>query len=155
MPSAVLVHPDGKARDSGLGVRIVSVETLIDHISLKAPPPAARRPVSGPFDFEVGLSESEERSDGMRVRFSYKFGRGTGQACSISGMATVRFSNFSPGEDFTTLGPEVTNEMAVEIFRKTYEPIYLLHDALALDAPSPWITQEVSLSSREHPAVRF
>jgi len=26
--------------------------------------------------------------------------------------------------------------------------VYLLHESLGMDAPSPWITQEVSLSSR-------
>jgi len=60
----------------------------------------------------------------------------------------VRFSQFNPSREFHALGDDITNEIAVEIFRKNYEAVYLLHESLGMDAPSPWITQEVSLSLR-------
>ena len=65
----------------------------------------------------------------------------------------MRFSRSGSWRDFQALGDDITNEMAVEIFRKNYEAVYLLHEALGMDAPSPWITQEVSLSSHHGASV--
>ena len=93
------------------------------------------------------MSESGWRDDNLCVSYTFTFGKkDTGQSCSLSGRARVKFSQFDPGTDLQTLGNDATGEMAVEIFRKTYEMVYLLHDALAVEAPSPWITQQISLS---------
>jgi hypothetical protein len=150
MPSAVLVHePREQAQlaKEGAGVRIVSVESRIDSVSLSAAERHRHGSESRPFDFDVAISESARAEDRLSVRYSYTFGRpSSGQVCRVSGTAAVRFSQFDPSRDFHTLGDDITNEMAVEIFRKNYEAVYLLHEALGMDAPSPWITQEVSLS---------
>lgn len=157
MPSAVLVHePREQAllAKEGVGVRIVSVESRIDSISLSAAERHRQGSEHRPFDFDVAISESARAEDRLSVRYSYTFGRpSSGQVCRVSGTAAVRFSQFNPSRDFHTLGDEITNEMAVEIFRKNYEVVYLLHEALGMDAPSPWITQEVSLSSRNSVSV--
>ncbi|HVB95431.1 MAG TPA: hypothetical protein VND41_02365 [Nitrososphaerales archaeon] len=152
MASAVLVQrPREQAQpaDASQGVRILSVESKINSISLTKTDrdvhPLERRP----FDFDVDLSESVRTEDTLSVRYSFTFGRpSSGPVCKVSGTALVRFFQFNPTSDFHTLGNDVTNEMAVEIFRKNYEAVYLLHDALSMEAPSPWITQEVSLASR-------
>jgi len=154
MPSAVLLQEPREeaqlARDD-LGVRIVSVESTIDAISLSAPERNRRDSEPRSFDFDVDLSESARTEDHLSVRYSLTFGRpSSGQVCKVSGKAVVCFSGFNPSRDFNALGDDITNEMAVEIFRKNYEAVYLLHDALAMDAPSPWITQGVSLSSRNN-----
>ena len=152
MTSAVLVQePREGARlaNGDLGVRIVSVESSIDSISLSAAERRREGSEPRPFDFDVDLSESARTEDRLSVRYSFTFGRpSSGQVCKVSGTAAVRFSQFNPSRDFHTLGDDITNEMAIEIFRKNYEAVYLLHEALAMDAPSPWVTQEVSLSSR-------
>jgi len=151
MSSAVLVEePREKAQlaKDDLGVQIVSVESRIDSISLSAAERRRHGSEPGPFDFDVNLSESARTEDRLSVRYSFTFGKPSGQACKVRGIASVRFSQFNPSRDFHALGDDITNEMAVEIFRKNYEAVYLLHEALAMDAPSPWITQEVSLSSR-------
>jgi hypothetical protein len=152
MPSAVLLQEPREeaqpARDD-LSVRIVSVESTIDSISLSAPGRSNPGSEPRPFDFDVDLSESDRTEDHLSVRYSFTFGRPySGQVCKVSGKASVRFSGFNPSRDFHALGDDITNEMAVDIFRKDYQAVYLLHEALAMDAPSPWITQEVSLSSR-------
>lgn len=156
MSSAVLVQKPreaGELANEGVGIRIVSVESRIEGISLSAA--GGKKQTSGvrAFDFDVDLSESARTEDSLSVRYSFTFGKPSGQACKVRGTARVRFSQFNPSRDFHTLGNDITNEMAVEIFRKNYEAVYLLHEALAMDAPSPWITREVSLSSRNGVSV--
>jgi len=153
MASAVLVQRPREGvqlADDSHEVRIASVESRIVSISLTKVEREARGLESKPFDFDVDLSESARTEDTLSVRYSYTFGRPpSGQVCKVSGTALVRFSQFNPTSDFHTLGNDITSEMAVEIFRKNYENVYLLLDALSMDAPSPWITQDVSLSSRD------
>jgi hypothetical protein len=151
MSSAALVQKPrevGGEANEGVGIRIVSVESRIEGISLSAAGGSRHASGTRAFDFDVSLSESARTEDTLSVRYLFTFGKPSGQACKVRGTALVRFSQFNPSRDFHTLGNDITNEMAVEIFRKNYEAVYLLHEALAMDAPSPWITQEVSLSSR-------
>ena len=149
MTSAVLVKEErreGPSRASP-GVRIISVESRMDSISLSRPERAARAHESRSFDFDVDLSESAWNEDTFRVRYRFRFGvPAYGQVCKVSGTAAVRFSQFNPVQDLQTLGSDVTSEIVVEIFQKNYEAVYLLHEALGVKAPTPWITQDVSLS---------
>jgi hypothetical protein len=152
MPSALLVQrPKEQAQlsEASQEVRVVSVESRIDSISLTKGDRDSKPLEARPFDFDVDMSESARTQDSLSVRYSFTCGRpSSGRACKVSGTALVRFSQFNPTSDFHALGNDITNEMAVAIFRRNYELVYLLHDALGMDAPSPWITQEVSLSSR-------
>jgi hypothetical protein len=151
VPSAVLVQErtEAKLEDAGLGVRIVSVESTVDSISVSAGEGRKRGWGSGPFVFDVHLSEESRTDDRLSLRYSFTFAKpSSGQACKVSGRAAVRFSRFNPSRDFNALGHDITNEMTVEIFRKNYETVYLLHESLGMDVPSPWITHDVSLSSR-------
>lgn len=147
MTTAMLVQEE-KAK-AGPGVQVVSVDSTIDGISLCRPARDARSSEARPFDFDVELSESAWSEDTFSVRYRFRFGvPASGQACKVSGRAVVRFSQYNPVEDLQTLGSDVTNEMVVEIFRKNYEAVYLLHEALGMNPPTPWITHGVSLSSR-------
>jgi hypothetical protein len=149
MTAQVLIREE--RRDSQLTepsgeFRILSVDSRIDRIYLSNAGVDPKASKSKPFEFDVDLSESGRTRDSLSVRYSYTFGRPMGgQVCKISGKAVVRFSSFTPGKDFHTLGSEITNEIAVQIFRKNYEAAYLLHEALRMEAPSPWITQSVSM----------
>jgi hypothetical protein len=141
-----------RAREQDLAVRVVSVESRMESISLRSG--GARAPTAGRFDFDVDLHESSRTKDTLNVRYSFKFGNpASGQTCKVSGRATLRFSQFNPEADFHSLGNDITSEMAVAIFRSNYESTYLLLDALGMEAPSPWITQDVSLSSRSQVAA--
>jgi hypothetical protein len=146
-----LLQEQSQRPREGPGVKIVLVESRIDGISLSRLERDARPRDSRPFEFDVELSESSLVEDRFSVRYCFRFGvPASGQICKVSGRATVRFSQFNPVEDLQTLGSDVTNEMVVEIFRKNFETVYLLHEALGMKAPTPWITQDVSLSSRSH-----
>lgn len=152
MPSAILVQKpreEGERSEAGQGIRIVSVESRIDSISLTKAGGDQKAPGGRPFDFDVDMHESVRTEDTLSVKYAFTFGRpSSGQVCKITGGALVRFSQFKPDRDFYSLGNDISNEIAVEIFRRNYEVVYLLHGAMAMDAPSPWVTQDVSLSSR-------
>jgi len=81
------------------------------------------------------------------VRFSFGFGRGS-QTCTVSGTAKFRFAQVTPERDMQGLESDLMNEMAVEIFRENYETVFLLHESLGAEAPSPWITRRVTVSTR-------
>jgi hypothetical protein len=158
MPSTVLIRrpkEEAQVAKTTAGIQIVSVDSRIDRVSISTAGKDCRASGDRPFEFDVDLSETGRTEDSLSVRYAFTFGKpSSGQVCKISGRAVVGFSQFNPGRDFHTLGNDITNEMAVEIFRKNYEAAYLLHDALLIDAPSPWITQGVSLSSRNQTASR-
>lgn len=151
MTSAVLVNKprqDAQPR-ADAGVSILSVESKMDGIYLSRPERDARASETRSFDFDVELSESAWNEDTFSVRYSFRFGvPAYGQVCKVSGTAVVRFSQFNPVEDLQTLGSDVTGEIVVSIFQENYQAVYLLHEALGMKAPTPWITQDVSLSSR-------
>jgi hypothetical protein len=150
--SQVLVQiprQDGEGGKEDLGIHIVSVETTIDRISLMKAGREVKQSARHPFEFDVDIDESARTKDSLSVKYSFAFGRqSAGQVCKVSGGAVVRFTRFSPSGEFQSLGEELTNEIVVAIFRKNFESVYLLHDAMKMEAPSPWITQDVSLSSR-------
>jgi hypothetical protein len=149
-PQALTQKPreEGQLEKESVGIQIISVKSKIRSISIGKSGRESRDFEDRPFDFDVSLTESTRTKDTLTVNYSFAFGRhSSGQVCKILGSAVVRFSGFNPGSDFHYLGNDFTNEIAVEIFRKNYELVYLLHHSLAMDAPSPWITQDVSLSS--------
>lgn len=152
MPSAMQIQEtrdEPQLAKPGLGIQIVSVESRIDFISLTTAVGSGRAPDAKPFEFDVNLNESKRTEDSLTLKYSFSFGRpSAGQTCKVSGKAVVRFSQFNPARDSHTLGNDISNEMTIEIFRKNYELVYLLHEALGVEAPSPWIMQGVSLSSR-------
>src|SRR5579863_3354022 len=141
---------DGEDGNANLGIHIVSLETTIDSISLMKAGRDVKPSAEHPFEFDVDLDESKRTSDSLSVRYSFTFGRpSTGQVCRVSGGAVVRFNRFNPSGGFQSLGDDLTNEIVVAIFRKNFESVYLLHDAMKMEAPSPWITQGVTLSRAE------
>lgn len=152
MPSAVLIarpSEEVEVLENELGIKIVSVESQIDGLSLTGPAGGPRPPGGGDFAFDVEMTETGRIKDGLSVKYSLAFGRpASGQTCRVSGRAILHFSRLDPKSDLHALGSEIDNEMAVEIFRMNYETIYLLHQSLAMEAPSPWVTHGVSLSSR-------
>jgi hypothetical protein len=140
---------DGEDGKEGLGIHITSVQTTIDSISLTKAWREVKQSVKHPFEFNVDIDESARTKDSLSVRYSFTFGRpSAGQVCKVSGGAVVSFAHFNPSGEFQSLGEELTNEIVVAIFRRNFESVYLLHDAMKMEAPSPWITQDVSLSSR-------
>lgn len=121
------------------------MESSVTRISITSA--NGRTPSSGGFDFDVYLSEVSRSRDVLEVEYCFRFGRQShGNSCEIGGRAKLRIGPAGVDADMQALGPEVTNQIVVGIFRKNYESVYLIHQSLGMEAPSPWITQDVSLA---------
>lgn len=128
------------------GHRRITVDSRIDKIAI-ADARSRRTARAEPLEFEVELTELNRISDGLKVKYTLKFGRTiSGGLCSVSGEAALHFTSFNPEALLDSVGGDITNQIATEIFRKNYETIYLLHRSLGLEPPSPWITHDVSFS---------
>jgi hypothetical protein len=128
-----------------LAPKVVLMESSVSKISISGS--KGRMPQAAGFDFDVDLSEVSRNKDVLEVEYCFRFGsKSGGNACEIGGRAKLRIASASGDSDMQSLGPEVTNEIVVGIFRRNYESVYLLHRSLGIDAPSPWITQDVSLA---------
>ena len=101
------------------------------------------------FEFEADMAETGRSDDGVQVRFSLSFGKMvTGQHCELEGRANFHFTHLDPRFDLRLLGTELQNDMAIELYRSYYDVIYLIHDTLGMDIPSPWIVHDVALSTK-------
>ena len=137
--SAVLVQ---ERRQAG---RIASVESRIDSFSIVNFGDGLQ-PLDGRLEFDVSMAESSRTADSMSLKYEFTIGtHAHGSGCKVAGEAVVRFGGSNTDSEFSALD---TDAMAVEIFRKNYEIVYLMHTALGMPAPSPWITEDVSVSSR-------
>src|SRR5690242_14787262 len=138
---------ESSSTEASLESRITSLESRIDKISIGKSALESHASQNDPFNFEVDIKEIGRTDDKLRVEYSFSFGNhSSGQMSRVSGVAVIGFSRFGPKTDLQSLGEHSTTQMAVEIFRKNFEPIYLLHTTLGLDAPSPWVMQSVRLS---------
>lgn len=127
------------------GARLL-VESTVDRISLVRSEGATRSP-RAKFDFDIDMTESGRAGDILRVRYSFLFKRlAAGEFCSVSGRAALRLAGYGADTDLSQLDGDTINMIAVEIFRRNYESVYLLHGALGMEAPSPWITEDVFFS---------
>ncbi len=131
-------------------LRIVNVVTRIDRVSVSSGPETLPRSSAQEFQFDVNMTESRRSKDSIKIEFNFTFGKqSTGQVCRIAGGAAFQFSQSVEDLDFSRLGEELENEMALGIFRSNYDTVYLLHETLGREAPSPWITHNAAISSRE------
>jgi hypothetical protein len=128
-----------------LAPRVVLLESSVSKISISGS--KGRMPQVSGFDFDVDLSEVSRTKEILEVEYCFRFGsRSHGNECEIGGRARLRIGSAGGESSMQDLGPGVTNEIVVGIFRRNYESVYLLHRSLGIEAPSPWITQDVSLA---------
>jgi len=129
-------------------VRVVSVEAVLRRFCFARGNPHSH-PFGGEFDFEADMAETGRSADRVQVKFSLSFGKEeTGQHCELEGTANFHFTHLDPRFDLEFMGTELQNEMSIQLYRRYYDLVYLVHDTFGVEAPSPWIVQDVSLSSR-------
>ena len=67
------------------------------------------------------------------------------QRTELEGDAEVESPAFSSVGDLGDMDQGLFTELAIEIYRKNYDTLYLVLDTIGLDIPSPWIIQDVHL----------
>ncbi|MDG6914955.1 MAG: hypothetical protein JRM86_04100 [Nitrososphaerota archaeon] len=141
-----------QSQGGAVGSFVVGVDTRIQRVSLSRDAAGQGPAREGQFAFDVSMTETGRTRGSLSVSYTLSFGRqSTGQRCRIDGEAVFRLSGADKDSDIHAFGTEIDNEMAVAVFREDFETIYLLHQTLGVQAPSPWVTQDVSLSSRGVP----
>lgn len=98
------------------------------------------------FDLNAELKEVKRTGTKFKLRYSLFLETFPAvQRAELEGDAEVESPIFSSFEDLGSLDQRLVTKLAVEIYRKSFEVIYLLFDSLGLDAPSPWILRGVQL----------
>jgi hypothetical protein len=143
--STVLVQ--GSMRpDPQTATGIITVESSLHRIVMHKAEDTARHSFESVFGFDVEMTELARGDCSLSLAFVFTFGRKyPGQTCRMEGRAELHFAP-GAGSEMRQFGDEVDTDMAVQIFRNHYETIYLLHDALGIEAPSPWIVKDASVS---------
>ncbi len=64
----------------------------------------------------------------------------------IGGFALANAEMLAKEEGLEDLGEEALGDVALQIYRQSYEPLYLTLSSQGLDAPSPWLVKDVHLA---------
>jgi hypothetical protein len=67
------------------------------------------------------------------------------QRAELQGEVTITHPSISSVTDLQALGEEKISEIAMQIYKKNYEILYLSLESAGLAAPSPWLIQDVHL----------
>lgn len=124
----------------------ISVENTLTKIRVSK---VSLLPLNGrPLTFELSADFREISRGGGRVKLRYSLNVDTFpviQRAGIEGIAIVNENLITPSNPSDGADAAVLDALAVEIFRRDYESLYLLFDTLNLSSPSPWLVREVRL----------
>jgi len=98
------------------------------------------------FDLAADMQELEVGGGRLRVRYVISLETYPSvERAEMEGVATVSGRRFGNLKDLKGLGESRLAEMAIEIYRKNYESLYLLLNSMGLEVPSPWLVRDVHL----------
>ncbi len=98
--------------------------------------------------FELSADFREISRGGGKVKLRYSVTVDTFplvQRAAVEGFAIVDEKLITPSNPSDGADAAVLDELAVSIFRRDFESMYLLNDTLSLSSPSPWLVREVRL----------
>ena len=98
------------------------------------------------YDLNVDIKQVSRKGPELKIR--YAIGIETFPAVSraeIAGFALVNAENLAKDENLEDLGESVVGDIAVDIYRQNFEPLYLALNTMGMDSPSPWLVREVHL----------
>ena len=98
------------------------------------------------FDLGADIKETETAKGRLRLRFVlYIDSLPAVQRAELEGTVSILGDSITAVTDLQALGDEKISEMAMEIYKKSYELLYLLFSTEGLAAPSPWLIRDVQL----------
>ncbi len=109
---------------------------------------AIRPPEGHKLSFDLQAEIKAVSKQGSKVKLRYAIGIETFPLiyrAELAGVATAEAEKLTKEEDLEKLGEAALGDMALQIFRQNYEPLYLALSAQGLDAPSPWLVRDVHL----------
>ena len=98
------------------------------------------------FDLNADLKEVNREKTKLKFRYTlYLETFPAIQRAELEGDAEVESPLFESVEDLGSLDEGMFTDLAIEIYRKNYDVLYLVFESLGLEAPSPWIVKDVHL----------
>lgn len=98
------------------------------------------------FDLGADIKEIETTKGRLRLKYTLFVDASPAvERAELSGEVTITSAAISPVTDLQALGEEKISEIAMQIYRKNFEILYLTLESAGLTAPSPWLVQDVHL----------
>ena len=98
------------------------------------------------FDLGAEIKELETAKGRLRLKYTlYLDANPAVERAELSGEVTITSPLISAVTDLQALGEEKVSEIAMGIYAKNYETLYLTFQSAGLDAPSPFLIQDVHL----------
>lgn len=98
------------------------------------------------FDLGADIKEVETTKGRLRLRYTlYLDANPAVERAELSGEVTITSPRITAVTDLQALGEERISDIAMQIYSKNYETLYLTFETAGLVAPSPLLIQDVHL----------
>jgi hypothetical protein len=106
------------------------------------------------FDLGADIKEIETAKGRLRLKYTlYLDANPAVERAELSGEVTITSAAISSVTDLQALGEDKISEIAMGIYAKNYEILYLTFQSAGLVAPSPFLIQDVHLVPGELDAM--
>ena len=102
------------------------------------------------FDLGADIKEVETAKGRLRLRYTlYVDANPAVERAELQGEVIITSPSITAVTDLQSLGEEKISEIAMLIYRRNFETLYLAFQSAALVAPSPWLIEDVHLVAGE------
>jgi hypothetical protein len=98
------------------------------------------------FDLGADIKEIETSKGRLHLRYTLFIDANPAvERAELQGDVTITSPSISSVTDLQALGEDKISDIAMQIYAKNYETLYLLFDSAGLTAPPPFLIQDVHL----------
>lgn len=98
------------------------------------------------FDLGADIKEVETSKGRLRLRYTlYIDANPAVERAELQGEVVITSPAISPVTDLQALGDEKVSEIAMQIYHRNFEVLYLAFESAGLCAPSPWLIEDVHM----------
>jgi hypothetical protein len=102
------------------------------------------------FDLGADIKEVETAKGRLRLKYTlYLDANPAVERAELSGEVTITSPTITSVTDLQALGEEKISDIAMQVYSKNYETLYLVFQTAGLVAPSPYLIQDVHLEPGE------
>ena len=98
------------------------------------------------FDLGADIKEVETAKGRLRLKYTLFIDSSPAvERAELQGEVTITSPRITSVTDLQALGEDKISDIAMQIYSKNYETLYLIFDSAGLTAPSPFLIQDVHL----------
>ncbi len=102
------------------------------------------------FDLGADIKEVETSNGRLRLKYTLFIDANPAvERAELEGEVTITSPRITKVTDLQALGEEKISAIAMQIYQKNFEALYLTFETAGLVAPSPWLIQDVHLAPGE------